>query len=181
MIDHAPETLADLPVYVIGLRAGESDNRASLPKVVEKRRHVEVYPVHRLSKRDCARIILEHEDCPINPFWIWPDCFSDCGCLANGDPSELDAVEERFPWFGQRMREIEESADADGLRGILGWDGLTAEEKSARRQGQEQLTLCGDGCQRKRDPVVVRAFRARIHGATPDESIAILDGGASGR
>lgn len=170
-------TMAALPVYIIGLRAGESDNRASLPKVVEKKRHTEIYPVHRLSKRDCARIILQHEDCPINPFWIWPECFSDCGCLANGDPSELDAVEEKFPWFAQRLREIEESAEADGLRGTLGWDGLTAVEKSAKNQGQhqEKLPMCSAGCQRQRDPVVVQAFEARIHGATPEESVSILD------
>lgn len=167
-------TLADHPVYVIGLRAGESRNRAALPKVVEKDRHVEVYPVHRLSQHDCARIILRHEDCPINPCWLWPHP-SDCFCLANGDPSELDAVEKRFPWFAQRLREIEEAADADGLRGTLGWDGLTAIEKSAREQGQQQMTLCGEGCQRRREPAVVRAFRARIHGATSGEAISILD------
>ena len=171
-------TLADNPVHVIGLRAGESENRARFRKVEQKRRHVDVYPVHRLTRRDCARIILEHEECPINPFWIWPALFSDCGCLCNGDPSELDAVEAKFPWFAQRLREIEESAEADGLRGTLGWDGLTATEQSAVRAGQEQMTLCSDGCQRERDPVVVQAFRARIHGATADESIVILDGNA---
>jgi hypothetical protein len=167
-------TLADLPVYVIGLRADESQNRAALPKVVEKRRHVEVYPVHRLTAKDCARIILQHEDCPINPCWLWNHA-SDCFCLANGDPSELDAVEQRFPWFAQRLREVEEAADADGLRGTLGWDGLRAVEKRAIRQDQQQMTLCGDGCQRKRESTVVRAFRATINGATPEKAIAILD------
>lgn len=171
-------TLATLPVHVLGLRAGESNTRAEMDKVEVKDGFVEVRPVHRLTQRQCARIILEHEGCPINPFWIWPNCFSDCGCLANGDPSELDAVEEKFPWFAQRMREIEESAEADGLRGTLGWDGLTAVEKSAKRQEQEQATLntCGDGCSRERDPVVVQAFEARIHGASASEAIDILDG-----
>ena len=168
-------TLADNPAFILGLRADESSNRATLSKVEEKRRHVEVYPVHRLSKTDCARIVLEHEDCPINPLWLW-NHFSDCGCLSNGDPSELDSVEKRFPWFGQRLRELEEAADPDGLRGTLGWDGLTSNEKGALRHGQEQMTLCGEGCQRRRDPAVVRAFRARIRGSSPQESIQILEG-----
>lgn len=163
------------PVYVTGVRAGESDKRASKPKGEETPKARFVKPVYSLSKKDCARIILRHEDCPINPAWTW-NHFTDCGCLSNGDPSELDAVEERFPWFAQRMREYEEAANADGLRGVLGWDGLTAEEKSARRKGQQQMTLCGEGCQRRRAPATVRAFRARILGATPEESISILDG-----
>jgi len=168
-------TLADHPVYVIGLRADESPNRAVLSKIVEKDRHVEVYPVHSLTAEECARIVLRHKDCPINPCWLYNHA-TDCFCLANGDPSELDATAERFPWFAQRIREIEEAADADGLRSTLGWDGLRAVEKKAIRQGQQQMTLCGSGCQRQRDPAVVRAFRARIHGATPAEAISILGG-----
>lgn len=171
-------TLADEPVYVIGLRADESANRARLAKVAEKARHVEVYPVHRLSVEECARIILQHEECPINPCWLWNHA-TDCFCLANGDPSELESVEERFPWFAQRLREIEEAAEADGLRGTLGWDGLRAVEKKAVRQGQQQMTLCGQGCQRRREPSVAQAFRARIQGASSAEAIAILDEGVA--
>lgn len=173
------DKLSDLcdgkPLYITGIRAGESPARASKPKGEEKRKARYVKPVYGLSKEDCARIILRHEDCPINPAWTW-NHFTDCGCGSNGDPSEYDKVAERFPWFAQRMREYEEAAEADGLRGTLGWDGLAAHEKSARRDGYEQMTLCGEGCQRKRAPAIVRAFRARIHGATPEEAIAILDG-----
>jgi 3'-phosphoadenosine 5'-phosphosulfate sulfotransferase (PAPS reductase)/FAD synthetase len=176
-------SLADFPVFVLGLRAQESDHRAALSKVSVKRRqdsgkirHVEVYPAHRLTKKECARIILEHEECPINPCWLYNHA-TDCFCLANGDPSELDATAERFPWFAQRVREIEEAADPDGLRGTLGWDGLAAIDKKAKRNGQEQarLTTCGQGCQRQREPAVAQAFRARIHGATKHEAISILD------
>jgi hypothetical protein len=176
-------SLADFPVFVLGIRAQESEDRAARPKVSVKRRsdndkirHVEVYPAHRLTKRECARIILRHEECPINPCWLWNHA-SDCFCLANGDPSELEAVEGRFPWFAQRMREIEEVANADNeLRGTLGWDGLRAVKKKAIRDGHQQstLTTCGQGCQRKREPDVARAFRARINGASVDEALSIL-------
>ncbi|MFB6076860.1 MAG: phosphoadenosine phosphosulfate reductase family protein [Candidatus Nanohaloarchaea archaeon] len=168
-------TLADVPVYVLGLRAGESTHRAGLPKVVEKRRHVEVYPVHRLSREQCARIILEHEDVPINPCWLWNHA-TDCFCLAKGDPSEVDRVEERFPWFAQRLREIEEAASHDGLKGILGWDGLTAVEQDALEDGQEQLTLCGPACSRRGSPgPVEEAFRMVLDGASRDAAIAHLE------
>lgn len=171
-------TLCDHPVFVLGLAADESENRASLQKVVRKRRHVEVYPVHRLSRKERAEVILRHEECPRNPLWEHPEVITDCGCLANGDPSELDSTIELFPEFGQRLREWEESITHDGLKGTLGWDGLTATEKSAKRQDQEQarLPFCGPGCERERDPDVVRAFKARSRGATPSESIAVLYG-----
>ena len=172
------DKLADLcdekPIYVTGIRAGESPPRARAPKCEEKAKARYIKPVYGLSKIDCAKIILQHENCPINPAWLWNHA-TDCLCLSKGDPSELDAIEGRFPWFAQRMREIEEASQADGLRSVLGWDGLTATEKSARQHGHTQMNLCGEGCQRERQPPIVRAFRARIHGATPNESIAILD------
>jgi len=174
------DKLADLcdskPIYVTGIRAGESPERAAEPKGEEQRKARFVKPVYGLSKRDCARIILEHEDCPINPAWTW-NHYTDCGCQCNGDPSELDNIERRFPWFAQRMREIEEAADADGLQSVLGWDGLSANEKDARRKDQRQMTLCGTSCGRQRpDSSVVRAFQARIRGASPSEAVSILDG-----
>lgn len=179
-------SLADLPVIVIGMMAEESEDRAALRKVNVKRRqngnirHVEVYPVHRLTKRECARIILRHEECPINPCWVFRHP-SDCFCLANGDPSELDRAAERFPWFTQRLREYEEAAvavDDEGWKDVLGWDGLYAVERDAKKQGQQQqtITTCGDGCQRKRDPKIVEAFRAVLDGASREEGIKILDG-----
>lgn len=167
-------TVASDPVFVLGLQAEEGPVRAAMAKVEQKRRHVEVRPVHRLSKVDCARIILEHEDCPINPCWLW-NHFSDCGCLCHGDPSELDAVEERFPAFAQRLREIEEAADVDGLEDTLGWGGLTAVEQSAIRAGQEQATLCSESCGREQDPLVVRAFQAVVDGGIRADGLAILD------
>lgn len=167
-------SLADLPVHVVGLRAEESDNRAEMPKIVEKKDHIEVYPVHRLSKRECAEIILRY-DAPINPLWLWRHP-SDCFCLANGDPSELDRAQGRFPWFAQRIREYEEAAEADGYKDILGWDGLYAVERDAKQLGQEQekLTTCGAGCQRRLDQRIVRAFDLRLNGATIDESVSAL-------
>lgn len=172
------EKLADLcpgkPIFITGVRAGESPDRSATPKAEHQRKCRYVKPAYSLSKIECARIILQHENCPINPAWLW-NHFTDCGCLANGDPSELDAVAERFPWFAQRLREYEEASDADGLRDTLGWDGLSSNEKSARRSNQTQVSLCGEGCQRRRESVTVRAFRARIMGASPAEAIEILD------
>lgn len=167
-------TLADNPVHIIGLRAEESANRARFNKVEEKRRHVEVYPVHRLTKRDCVRIILE-ADAPINPGWLW-NHFTDCGCLANGDPSELDAIDDRFPWFAQRMREIEEAADASPPEDTLGWGGLTAIEEKALRQGHEQMTLCGESCGRRTVTTdVEKALLSRVDGASIEEAVSVLD------
>jgi 3'-phosphoadenosine 5'-phosphosulfate sulfotransferase (PAPS reductase)/FAD synthetase len=175
-------SLADLPVFVIGFRAGESDVRAEMAKVEAKDSHVEVRPVHRLTQRDCARIILQHEECPINPCWLWRHP-SDCNCLANGYTTELDRAEQRFPRFTQRIREYEEAADADGWKDALGWDGLYAVERDARKLGQEQTKLmtCGDGCQRQKDPAVVEAFRAVLGGASRSEGISILDTSTSDR
>ena len=166
-------TLADQPVHILGLRANESDTRAQMAKVEQRRRHVEVRPVHRLSKVECAEVILRHENCPINPCWLWNHA-TDCWCLAHGDPSELDVLERRFPWFAQRLREIEEAADADGLRGTLGWGGLSATEQQAIEQGQEQMTLCGESCNRRTEPPLAEAFRARLNGATPEDAIEVL-------
>ena len=167
--------LADDALFISGIRAGESEKRASQPKGERTRRGKYVKPVYSLSKKECAEIILQHEDCPINPGWLW-NHFTDCGCLANGDPSELDSVEDRFPWFAQRMREYEEATKAESVRSVLGWGGLTAEEQRVREQGHTQTTLnlCGVGCQRKRDPPIKRAFRARLDGATPEVAIAEL-------
>lgn len=167
--------LADLPIFVIGLRGDESQTRAKMDKVEDKRKATEVRPVHRLSKRECARIILEHEDCPINPCWLWRHA-SDCWCLSNGDPSELDAIEDKFPWFYQRLKEYEEAAEADGLRDMLGWDGLYAAEKKAKKVGQEQekLAVCGSGCQRRQDPRIARAFWKRLEGAEVEQAVSEL-------
>lgn len=172
-------TLATLPVVVLGLRAGESDERAEMDKVEQKDDVTEVRPVHRLSKRQCARIILQHEECPINPCWLFRHP-SDCFCLANGDPSELDRAEERFPWFAQRIREYEEAADPaddEDWKAMLGWDGLYAVERDAKKAGQEQTTLttCGGGCQRKQDPRITEAFRTALR-EDREAGLAVLDG-----
>lgn len=165
----------DNPTFILGLAADESQARAAFPKVREKRGHVEVYPVHRLSRKERVEIILR-SDCPRNPLWEMPGVITDCGCLANGDPSELDKTAEKFPAFAQRLREWEESITHDGLKGTLGWSGLTAEEKRAKKQGHEQATLpmCSEGCSRRRDPAEVRAFRARSSGASIEEAVSIL-------
>jgi len=172
--------LSDKPVFISGIRAEESEKRAAEPKgeinqLTEDKDVKYVKPAFELSKKECVEIILRHEDCPINPAWLWTH-YTDCGCQCNGDPSELDNVEDRFPWFAQRMREYEEAADADGVKDTLGWGGLSAEEQRAREQGQTQTTLdlCGDSCGRKRLPPVKRALEARLDGATPEEAIAEL-------
>lgn len=180
-------SLPDHPTFVLGIAADESDARAEYSKVEVKRRsdnpekvrHVEVYPVHRLSRKERAEIILRSR-CPINPLWLYPEVIKDCGCLCHGDPSELDKTAELFPAFGQRMREWEEAIEIDGLHGTLGWNGLTATEQKAVEDGHEQQTLpmCTDGCQRQRDPAEVQAFRARAHGATVEEAVSILYGDA---
>lgn len=165
----------DNPTYVLGISADESDTRAEFDKVRDLRRHTEVYPVHRLSRKERVEIILRSE-CPINPLWAMPDVITDCGCLANGDPKELEKTIEHFPEFGGRLKEWEESITHDGLEGMLGWDGLTADEKRAQEQGFEQSTLpmCAEGCTLERDPAEVRAFEARAEGATVDEAVSIL-------
>lgn len=164
-------------LYVTGIRADESEDRAKYPKGEVSRGVRYMKPVYELTKKKCAEIILR-ADCPINPAWWW-NHFSDCGCMANGEPGELDKVEERFPKFAQRLREYEEAAKKamdDNLRSMLGWDGLTAEEKRAQEQDQTQLSLCRGGCQRKRDPPIARAFKARTFGASIQDSVAILYG-----
>lgn len=168
-------SLADNPTMVLGISADESDTRAAFDKVREMRRHTEVYPVHRLSRKERAEIILR-SDCPRNPLWQHPAAIKDCGCLCNGDPSELEKTADLFPSYADRLKEWEEAIDHDGLKANLGWDGLTAEEKQLKEKGLQQATLpmCSDGCTRERDPDVVRAFRADAHGATTDEVVSIL-------
>lgn len=167
----------DKPTYILGISADESDTRAGFNKVREMRRHTEVYPVHRLTRKERVETILR-SGAPINPLWTIRGVITDCGCLANGDPSELETTIDHFPEFGQRLREWEESITHDGLKGTLGWSGLTAEEKRAKEQNQEQATLpmCSEGCARKTDPAEVRAFKARSRGATVDEAVSILYG-----
>lgn len=164
-------------LYVTGIRADESEDRALYPKGEVDRGIRYMKPVYELTKKECAEVILR-ADAPINPAWWW-NHFSDCGCMANGEPGELDKVEDRFPAFAQRLREYEEAASRamdDKLRSMLGWDGLTAEEKRAQQQGQTQLSLCRGGCTRKRDPPIARAFKARAFGASIQDSVGILHG-----
>lgn len=179
-------TLSNNPVHILGLRAGESTDRAKMDKVEVQENYVEVRPVHRLSKVDCAEIVLRHEDCPINPLWLRNHA-TDCFCLSHGDPSELESIKDDFPYFYQRMKEIEEASQYNIEKGILGWNGLTANEREAREteyesdveigtDETEQMTLCGDGCKRERDPATVRAFKARLGGASVDESVRTLRG-----
>ncbi|MFP4218437.1 MAG: phosphoadenosine phosphosulfate reductase family protein [Salinarchaeum sp.] len=171
-------SLADNPVFVLGLSADESPNRAAMSKVVEKRRHVEVLPVHRLSLKKRAEVILR-SDIPRNPLWSYPEVIKDCGCSANGDPSEKEKTIELFPEFGQWLREWEEAIEHEFPKDTLGWGGLTSDEYAARRDGFEQATLstCGSGfCQRERDPAVVRAFKADATGASVEEAVSILHG-----
>jgi 3'-phosphoadenosine 5'-phosphosulfate sulfotransferase (PAPS reductase)/FAD synthetase len=167
----------DRPTFVLGISADESETRAGFDKVREMGRHTEIYPVHRLSRKERVEMILR-SDCPRNPLWEMPDVITDCGCLANGDPKELEKTIEHFPAFGQRLKEWEESISHDGLKGMLGWDGLTADEKAAKRDGLEQSTLpmCAEGCTLERDPAEVRAFKARSRGATIGEAVSILYG-----
>jgi len=170
------ETLANrdpATIYVTGIRADESEERAAYPKGEVSGGIRYVKPVYELTKKECAEIILRHPECPINPGWWW-NHYTDCGCSAKGDPGETDTVQKRFPAFGQRIREWEEAIPDEGLRSMLGWDGLTAEEKRARKSGQRQLSLCGDGCQRRVPTPIEQAFKARAFGASVGEAVAIL-------
>lgn len=170
-------TMADNPVYVLGIAADESDTRAEFPKVREMDRHVEVYPVHRLTRKERVEIVLR-SGCPINPLWLYPEVIKDCGCLCNGDPSEKDKTKELFPAVGQRLDEWEEAITHEFPKDTLGWDGLTADEQALRRDGLEQdtLAMCGvEGCSRERDPAEVHAFEAAAEGATVEESVSILN------
>jgi 3'-phosphoadenosine 5'-phosphosulfate sulfotransferase (PAPS reductase)/FAD synthetase len=127
-------------LYVTGIRAGESEDRAKYPKGEVSRGIRYVKPVYELTKKQCAEIIL-WADVPINPAWWW-NHFSDCGCMANGEPGELDKVEKRFPQFAQRLREYEEAAEKaldDNLRSMLGWDGLTAEESGRENRDRRNF------------------------------------------
>jgi len=163
--------------YITGIRKQESPQRAEYPKGEHDDDIVYVKPVYELTKKQCAEIIIRHEDCPVNPTWLYPDVIADCGCLSNGDPSELDKTEELFPEFARRMREIEEASAFDGVEGILGWDGLTADERDRRKHGHQQMTLCGESCGRQRDPRVVRALRMKAAGRTVNSCLSTLYGG----
>ncbi|PSP98458.1 hypothetical protein BRC89_07885 [Halobacteriales archaeon QS_4_70_19] len=159
----------------MGLLAEESPERARTAKVEEKRRHVEVRPVHWLSRRECARIILRHEDCPINPLWVKRH-FTDCGCGANGDPSELREPEDNFPWFIQRLRGIEESANHGDETDTWGWGGLSADGQQALSAANavrtgDQMTLCGPGCSRRLSEEVVDAFVDCVDGDDGAETV----------
>lgn len=163
--------------YVTGIRAEESPARAEKPKgeVIGGVQYVK--PVYELTKKECVEIILR-SDAPINPLWVMPDVIGDCGCLSNGDPSELDATEEYFPAFAQRLREIEEAASADAeWKEMLGWDGLSADERAMKRDGYKQMSLCDESCGRRRDPDVVRAFKAKLDGEPLDVQLSNLYGG----
>lgn len=168
-------TLAEDPWIVMGIAADESDDRASRRKITRKGRHVEVYPVHRVPRKRRVEIILR-SDCPRNPLWEEPDVIADCGCLCNGDPSELDKTIEKYPEFGGRLKEWEEAYCSDKLEGNLGWGGLSAEEESLWRNDQVQTTLpfCSEGCNVERDPAEVRALKARREGASIEEAVSIL-------
>jgi len=168
-------TLADNPHIIMGISADESENRANRQKVMEKDRHVEVYPVHRVPRKKRVEIVLR-SDCPRNPLWEQPRVIADCGCLANGDPSELDETINEYPAFGNRLKAIEEAYGSDKLSGNLGWDGLTAREKSAKRSGVEQQTLpfCSGGCNARQDPAEVHALASRRMGATIEQSVRVL-------
>jgi 3'-phosphoadenosine 5'-phosphosulfate sulfotransferase (PAPS reductase)/FAD synthetase len=169
-------TMADYPVYVLGISADESDTRAGFPKVREMRRHTEVYPVHRLTRKERVEIVLR-SGCPINPLWLHPEAIHDCGCLCNGDPSEKEKTKELFPAFGQRLDEWEEAITHDFPHDTLGWNGLSVDEQAMRRDGlrQDTLPMCDvDGCTRERDPAEVRAFEAAAGGSSVEEAVSIL-------
>jgi 3'-phosphoadenosine 5'-phosphosulfate sulfotransferase (PAPS reductase)/FAD synthetase len=170
-------TLADNPYFVLGIAADESDTRAEFGKIREMERHTELLPVHRLSRKERVEIVIR-SGAPINPLWIHPDVISDCGCLCNGDPSELDKTEQLFPKFASKLRRWEESISHDGVKDTLGWGGLDPSKRRAREQEQTQATLpmCGAGCSRERDPAEVRAFRAIAHDKSKSVAIAKLHG-----
>lgn len=168
-------TLADNPHIVMGISADESANRADRKKITNKGRHVEVYPVHRVPRKRRVELVLR-SDCPRNPLWEQPDVIADCGCLANGDPSELDATIDAYPAFGKRLKEIEEAYAGDGVRGNLGWDGLSPADKEGLVKGNEQTTLpfCSGGCNTRQDPAEVHALASRRMGATIEQAVSIL-------
>lgn len=145
-------TLADRPTYVTGIRAAESDARASKPKLEHRRGAWYVKPVFELSKDDCARVVLDHPECPINPLWLEPH-FGDCACGCMAEPAELvEAQANGFEWFVQRLREIEESAAFDDRTATWGWGGLAADDQRSldHLEDDAQLSLCGPSCDRKR-------------------------------
>lgn len=168
-------TLADNPHIIMGISADESENRANRRKITEKDRHVEIYPVHRVPRKKRVEIVLR-SDCPRNPLWEQPDVIADCGCLANGDPSELDATVDAYPAFGNRLKAIEEAYASDKLRGNLGWDGLSPSDKEGLVKGNEQATLpfCSGGCNVRQNPAEVHALASRRMGATIEQSVSLL-------
>jgi len=162
--------------YITGIRKRESEARAKYPKGESDGDVRYVKPCYELTQKQCAEIIIR-SGCPINPLWLIPDVITDCGCLANGDPSELDKTREEFPAFGQRLSEIEEASAVDGVEGMLGWDGLTYRERDEIESGYEQMTLCGESCNRRREPRIVRALRMAHHGRTVRSCLSTLYGG----
>ena len=157
-------TVASDPVFIAGIRADESDDRAQMGKGQTLKRSRQLNPVFELTKTEAAQIILEHPEAPINPLWLEP-YFTDCACLANGDPVELIEVEEDFLWFAHRLREYEESAEFNDERGTLGWGGLPSRDRQALKHSNDtaQSMLCGSSCA-KRDlsQEIIEAFRERV-------------------
>jgi len=168
-------TLADDPWIIMGISADESKNRADRQKIMPKRRHTEVYPVHRVPRIGRVEMVLR-SDCPRNPLWEQPSVIADCGCLANGDPSELDATIDAYPAFGNRLKAMEEAYCSDKLEGNLGWDGLSAADKQGLVEGYEQATLpfCSGGCNVRQDPAEVKALESRRKGASIEQAVSIL-------
>jgi 3'-phosphoadenosine 5'-phosphosulfate sulfotransferase (PAPS reductase)/FAD synthetase len=170
-------TLSGDIIMILGIAADESETRAGFDKVREMKRHIEIYPVHRLSRKERVEIIIR-SCCPINPLWLEPKAIRDCGCLCNGDPSELDKTEELFPHFAQRLREWEEAINHDGIKDTLGWGGLTATDKDLEKNDHQQATIttCDiqGGCPTARDPAEVRAFQAIANGETVERAVEIL-------
>jgi len=115
-------------LYVTGIRAGESEDRAKYPKGEVSRGIRYVKPVYELTKKECAEIILR-ADAPINPAWWWTH-FSDCGCMANGEPGELDKVViRRFEVVALASVDTLQVAERDRL-GEVHTVGRTASGKS---------------------------------------------------
>jgi len=162
--------------YITGIRKEESPQRAEFPKGEEKNGVRYLKPCYELTQKQCVEIIIR-SGAPINPTWLHPDVISDCGCLANGDPSELDATEDLFPAFAQRLREIEEASAVDGVEGVLGWSGLSADERDRVEKGHKQMTLCDESCGRRRDPDVVRALRDKAKGNSVEVCLNTLYNG----
>ena len=109
------------PVWVVGIRRGESRRRSKLFRTEYTRwkvgRHYTRYwfPILNCSERDVRDIIKQHNP-PTNPLWRYGFSF-ECLCLAGMSRRKLDELIVRFPKLALYLAEKDEEVQRYMRRG----------------------------------------------------------------